>query len=197
MVKSEILPNLVTTMVSTVQTTAFMGVFLAMPIIGCSLVVGGLIALGAHTASKYLLSSAVVTGAAVQSTETAVGLSSNWWQDWQVWPGLVAGLVASAIMLAGFTLMGFWIFTFWIEGFMKVAIPCIALGAAIGSITRRWAWCVAISLLIGLYFSTTHDNPAGTFTSQSIDFPPVLFAVSAGFGLTRKLAARFFVRQEP
>ncbi len=93
-------------------------------------------------------------------------------------------------MLAGVKAFDFWIFTFWISNFMKVALPCLATGAAIGSISKRWAWCIAVSLPVGYYLSTTHARTPGVLTSQSIDFPPVLFAIIAGFALARTCSLR-------
>jgi hypothetical protein len=196
LMKSEVLAMSMGILVEAVQTWAFMGMFLAMPIIGCSVVVGCLIGLGVHTASKHLVNSTPGAETEVRNTQVNFASPSTLWRTSKAgpWTSLVAGLIVAAIMLAGFNLMGFWIFTFWIQNFMKVAIPCIALGAAIGSISKHWALCVAASLPIGFYLSNTHYNSPGIFTSQSIDFPPVLFAVLMGFGLARKFAPRIFAR---
>jgi hypothetical protein len=65
--------------------------------------------------------------------------------------------------------------------FAAVGILWVAVGAAIGFASRHWAWCVAVSLPIGYFSSTT---PAGI--SQSIDFPPVLLATLLGLAFARK-----------
>ena len=61
--------------------------------------------------------------------------------------------------------------------------------AAIGFISRHWAWCVAVSLPVGYLSSTTHAAPDGILASLSIDFPPVLLATSLGFRSRRSSCA--------
>jgi hypothetical protein len=187
LVKSEILPALVIILVAAAKTTVFMAVFLAMPIIGCSVLVGCLLAMATHVAANRLLQKQ-----SHSSTPEGFRGPLNVWRAIASWPWLsfVAGSIAAAIMLAGIKAFDFWIFTFWISNFMKVALPCLATGAVIGSISKRWAWCIAISLPIGYYLSAAQTRPPGVLTSQSIDFPPVLFAVIAGFALARTFAPR-------
>ena len=87
------------------------------------------------------------------------------------------------------------IITFWAEGSLRAAIPCVLLGGAIGWIAASGTWCVALSLAIGYYLSTTHANPLGLLTAQAIDFPPVLFATLLGFALIRWLRSNAPLRR--
>ncbi|MBR0954212.1 hypothetical protein [Bradyrhizobium canariense] len=100
---------------------------------------------------------------------------------------LMALGIAAAIIVSGLLYGGFWIFSFWGINFFKVALPCLAAGAVIGLLTRQWAWCMAISLPIGIQLSAAHANPPGPIAQYSIEFPPVLFAVLLGFAFARKL----------
>lgn len=189
---SEILPSLVTAFIAAAATAALMGLFMATPLIGNSAIIGCAMALTGDAASRYLLRDEACSGGPGSPA------SPSWFSQplglWP-WPALVAGLIASAIMLAGMHSMGFAIFTFWTEKFIKVAIPCIALGAVFGSITRHWEWCVAASLPIGYFLSTSHYGPSGMLASQSLDFPAVLIAVSVGFVFARKVVSRILLRK--
>ena len=89
------------------------------------------------------------------------------------------------IALAGFRSAGLPIIILWAAYLLPWGILWIALGMAIGFVTRHWAWCVAVSLPIGYLSSTTHA-PDGILASQSIDFPPVLLATSLGFAFARQ-----------
>jgi hypothetical protein len=75
----------------------------------------------------------------------------------------------------------------WALFLLPWGILWIAVGAAIGFVSRLWAWCVAVSLPIGYLSSMIHATPDGILASQSIDFPPVLLATLLGFALARKL----------
>jgi len=187
LLKSEILPALVSSFIATAETTASMAVFLALPIFGSSVLLGCLIAMATHFAAKHLLQqrSHSSTPEGVRGPLNALQAMASW-----PWLSLVAGSIAAAIMLAGVKILSFWIFTYWTENFVKVALPCLTIGVVIGLISKRWAWCVVVSLPIGYYLSTTHDGPPGVLPSQSIDFPPVLFAALLGFALARKIAPR-------
>jgi hypothetical protein len=74
----------------------------------------------------------------------------------------------------------------WVLFLLPWGILWIAVGAAVGFVSRHWAWCVAVSLPIGYLSSMIHATPDGMLASQSIDFPPVLLATSLGFSLARK-----------
>jgi hypothetical protein len=189
LLKSEILPALASVFIASAKTTAFMAVFLALPMVGSSVVLGCLIAMATHFAAKYLLQQQ-----SCSSTPEGVGGPLNTFPAMTLWSwlSLLAGSIAAAIMLAGVKTLSFWIFTYWTQDFVKVALPCLAIGGVIGAISKRWVWCVVISLSIGYYLSIAQTRPAGFLASQSIDFPPVLFAILAGFVLARKFAPRIF-----
>jgi hypothetical protein len=75
---------------------------------------------------------------------------------------------------------------------LSIALPfIIAVGAAIGWVSNNWAWCAAVSLPIGYYFSTEHGPSAGFLNSQIFDFPPVFFATLVGFAIARKIRSRW------
>jgi hypothetical protein len=74
----------------------------------------------------------------------------------------------------------------WVLFSLPWGILWIAVGAAIGFVSKHWAWCVAVSLPIGYLSSITHATPPGALASQSIDFPPVLLATLLGFAFARK-----------
>jgi hypothetical protein len=185
----EILPALASVFIAAAKTTAFMAVFLALPIVGSSVVLGCLIAMATHFAAKYLLQQE-----SCSSTPEGARGPLNTFRAMTLWPwlSLLAGSIAAAIMLAGVKELSFWIFTYWMQNFVKVALPCLAAGVVIGAISKRWVWCVVISLTIGYYLTIDQTRPVGLFSSQSIDFPPVLFAILAGFALARKFAPRIF-----
>jgi hypothetical protein len=72
---------------------------------------------------------------------------------------------------------------------VALGILWIAVGAAIGFVSRHWAWCVAVSLPIG-YLSMIHATSPSILASQSIDFPPGLLATLFGFALAKKFLRR-------
>lgn len=74
----------------------------------------------------------------------------------------------------------------WTLFLLSWRVLWIVVGAAIGFLSRHWAWCVAVSLPIGYLSSMIHATPDGILASLSIDFPPVLLATSLGFSLARK-----------
>jgi hypothetical protein len=186
----EILPMLATTFLGAFQGTAIMGLFHGIGFILLGVFVGCLIVLASHAASKCLtlLSSA-------PSDRRPLGFSaspSTWLRsasEWP-WPNLVAGIIAAAIMLAGLNAGGPFIIGMWAVFLFPWGILWFAFGAAIGSYSRHWAWCVALSLPIEYVSSMLHATPDGILASQSIDFPPVLLATSLGFAFARK-----FLRQ--
>lgn len=186
LMKSEILPALATTFFGAFQGTAIMGLFHGIGFIAFGVFFGCLIVLVAHAASKCLALPSTAPSDERARLDFALLSkllrSSNEWP----WPSLVAGLVVVAIALAGFSAGGPFIIVMWALFLLPWGILWIAVGAAIGSVSRHWAWCVAVSLPIGYLSSTIHATPDGILASQSIDFPPVLIATSLGFNLARK-----------
>jgi hypothetical protein len=184
----EIPAMLASVFLSALQGTALFGVFHAMAFIPFSIIVGSLIALGAHFLTPSFGSEVRPT---TQSLLTFLRSSSEW-----PWVSLIAGFIAATIMAAGFSQGGIFIVVFWIMNFMQLTFPYIALGAAIRYFSQQWAWCVPVSLPIAYYFSTQNARPPGLLASQSLDFPPVLFAVLLGFLIMRALARRLFAHQD-
>jgi hypothetical protein len=105
-------------------------------------------------------------------------------------PKILAALIVGAIIVAGLRFAGLALFIFWLMIFFSAALPCIALGAAIGWVSKDWAWCAAVSLPIGYYFSIDRGLPDGIVISRIFDFPPVFLATLIGFGIARKIRSR-------
>lgn len=190
LMKSEILPALATAFFEAFQATAIFSLFHGITFIAFGVFFGCLIVLIAHAASKFL--GAPSSGPSdnrarldLASLSTSLRSSSE-----SFWLSLIAGLVAAAIMLSGFNAGGPFIIAVWVAFLLPWGILWIAMGAAIGFVSRHWAWCVAVSLPIGYLSSMLHATSPGILTSQSIDFPPVLIAMLLGFGLTRNVLRR-------
>jgi hypothetical protein len=67
--------------------------------------------------------------------------------------------------------------------FFTLALPRITVGAAIGSLKKRRAWCVAASHPIACCMSMLNPRSLGI-----PDFPPVLLATLLGFGAMARLS---------
>jgi hypothetical protein len=194
LMKSEILPALVGTFLAALQGTAIMGLFHGIAFVAFGIFFGCLTVLVAHAASKCLTSPSTSPSNErarldLASLSTLLRSSNEW-----PWPSLLAGLVVVAIALAGFSAGGPFIIVMWVLFLLPWGILWIAVGAAIGFVSRHWAWCVAVSLPIGYLSSMIHATPNGILASQSIDFPPVLLATSLGFSLARKFLHRHATR---
>jgi hypothetical protein len=184
LMRSEIVAMLGKTALIAAQSTAFFGVFFAVPLLTMGLVAGSAIGFASYGAQSLLLR----TSARSAELEGRQFFSSA--RIMQALLALTAIAVSMAILFAGLHFNGIFIFTFWAQGFVRVAIPCLLVGCAIGWIAPNRIWCVAVGLPIGFYLSTTHTRPEGLLTSQSIDFPPVLFAILIGFGLMRTVRSK-------
>jgi hypothetical protein len=185
LVRSEVLPMLGKTFLTSAQSTLYFGLFFAVPLVTIGLVVGSAIGFTSYAAQSLLQ----------QMNPSRAGLRV----DVVFTPGRILNVmlvvfaigVPLAIAFAGFRFQGIFVATFWAEHFVHVAIPCLLLGAAIEWITGSSIWCVAVSLPIGYFLSTTHACPPGLLTSQSMDLPPVLFATLIGFGLAGALRSKW------
>jgi hypothetical protein len=184
LMKSEILPALATTFFAAFQGTAIMGLFHGIAFVAFGVFFGCLIVLVAHGVASTAPS---VARAGLDSASPSRLLSSS--SQWP-WPSLLAGLVATAIALAGFGAGGPFIIVVWAFFLLPWGILWLAMGAAIGSVSKHWAWCVAVSLPIGYLSSMMQATPPGVLASQLIGFPPILFAMLLGFALSRKLLRR-------
>lgn len=185
LMKSEILPALATTFLEAFQDTAILSLFHGIAFIAFGVFFGCAIVLVGHAASKFLTFPSASTNERARSDSISLSTLLRSLNEWP-WLSLLAGIVAAAIALAGFNAGGPFIIAMWLAFLLPWGILWIAVGAAIGFVSRHWAWCVAVSLPIGYLSSMTHATPDGMLTSQSIDFPPVLIATSLGFVLRRK-----------
>jgi hypothetical protein len=181
LMNSEILPAIATTFFAAFQGTAIMGLFHGIAFVGFGVFFGCLIVLVSHGVASTASS---VARAGLDSASPSGLLSSS--SQWP-WLSLLAGLVATAIVLAGLGAGGPFIIVMWVSFLLPWGIVWLAVGAAIGSVSEHWAWCVAVSLPVGGLSSMMHATPDGILASQSIDFPPILFAMLLGFALARKL----------
>ncbi len=181
LMNSEILPAIATTFFAAFQGTAIMGLFHGIAFVGFGVFFGCLIVLVSHGVASTASS---VARAGLDSASPSGLLSSS--SQWP-WLSLLAGLVATAIVLAGLGAGGPFIIVMWVLFLLPWGIVWFAVGAAIGSVSEHWAWCVAVSLPVGGLSSMMHATLDGILASQSIDFPPILFAMLLGFALARKL----------
>lgn len=180
----EVVPMLVNVFLSALGTAVFFGLFHGIAFVAFGVFFGCLIVLVAHGVASTAPS---VARAGLDSASPSRLLSSP--SQWP-WLSLLAGLVATAIALAGLGAGGPFIIVMWALFLLPWGILWLAVGAAIGSVSEHWAWCVAVSLPIGYLSSMMHATPPGVLASQSIDFPPILFAMLLGFALARKLLRR-------
>ena len=184
LMRSEILPMLGKSVLTSVMSTLFFGLFFAIPLLTTGLVAGSAIGFAGYAAQTQLIQG---------TADSAVSQGYEFLSPARILKTLLvvaAIAISTVIMFAGFRFNGIFISTFWAEGFVHVAVPCLLLGCAIHWIAGSKIWCVAASLPIGFYLSTTHASPPGLLASQSIDFPPVLFATLIGFGLTRAVRSK-------
>ena len=190
LMKMEILLGPVGVFLGALQGTAIFGIFFSMSFILISVFFGCLIVLVAHAASKCLAWPS--SGSSDERVQTDISSLSTLLRSSNEWPwlSLLAGLVAAAIALAGFNTGGPFIVGMWAAFLLPWGILWIAVGAAIGFVSRHWAWCVAVSLPIGYLSSMIHATPPGILASQSIDFPPVLLATLLGFAIAKKFLRR-------
>ena len=187
LMKSEILPAFAGAFLAAFQGTAIMSLFHGIAFIAFGIFFGCLIVLVAHAVSKCLILPSTVPSDErarldFASLSTLLRASNEW-----PWLSLLAGFVALAIALAGFSAGGPFVIVVWALFLLPWGILWILVGATIGFVSRHWAWCVAVSLPIGYLSSIIHAAPPGILASQSIDFPPVLLATSLGFAFARKL----------
>src|SRR5262249_44955502 len=145
-VEKEIPIMLVDTVLFALKGASITGLMFAVPIVARCIVVGSGIALAARAASKRLPAAEIGADISIdhQDRLTVRQLTK---------PSVLAGFVAGSIVIVGLMKMGFVVFTLWTMLFVKLTFPWIAGGAALGVISRHWAWCVAVSLPLGLLLS--------------------------------------------
>ena len=190
LMKAEILPAIVLTVLAAFQGTAIMGLFHGIAFVAFGVFFGCLIVLVAHGVTKVLhLQPNTPADARAGSGFASLPILSSSTGEWS-WLSMLAGLVATPIALAGFYNGGLSVIVVWAFYLLPWGILWMAVGAAIGFFSRQWAWCVAVSLPVGYVSAMTHATPPGILASQSLDFPPVLLAMSLGFALVKKLPGR-------